>query len=556
MQNKFYKYMYLLLALCLHKAVFAFGFDDLPPLISDDSYYTTQIQCVSARVRVKDPLPDSKIEYGLYKEDENHNLSLVKTGLVRTDLDQYVISYCDEADGDKGADPYFGKYIFSSASVNQKIWFKLVFNGMKVKDSDLEFSSGIDFNLNVIDANINHVQATGEIKYPQFISVISPNIMHLSTSRVSVNGASDYLSRHYVARKTFIVSDIVIPAQVSQLLPTNTNVKSSGVLVNNSINANNDEINDKYYIYDIFNEKTGKFEQVSNKSNFFNNFNSDAKRSGNWCDPINIAGSLYNICSVGIPVNNAGTIYRASINIFPVTTFCKNFTDQGKYVGYSVYAIPDTTTIGGPVVRAGEMSCQTSENTSRVSSMVYPNGNYWATCPRLSIKKGGSGNMDNILHASCLTSSNDLANQDVNLSDVYRQYGEVNFTNNNGTLKAFTGGAGDDSPSVIHAGSYISVNKSLKSTNGKYELMFAGPMFMMSNIANAKVIWTQAFSGLADRFYVQDDGNLVAYSDSGKVVWASGSHGQGGNLYLQDDGNLVFYDVNGKVIWASNTSGK
>ena len=57
------------------------------------------------------------------------------------------------------------------------------------------------------------------------------------------------------------------------------------------------------------------------------------------------------------------------------------------------------------------------------------------------------------------------------------------------------------------------------------------------------------------RFSMQDDGNLVLYSQSGKPHWASGTNGKAAaGCIMQADGNLVIYGFERNALWASNTN--
>jgi len=56
---------------------------------------------------------------------------------------------------------------------------------------------------------------------------------------------------------------------------------------------------------------------------------------------------------------------------------------------------------------------------------------------------------------------------------------------------------------------------------------------------------------------MQEDGNLVIYSEDGKPLWASGTHGHpGAFLAVQDDGDAVIYSGDQKPLWATQTPGR
>lgn len=57
------------------------------------------------------------------------------------------------------------------------------------------------------------------------------------------------------------------------------------------------------------------------------------------------------------------------------------------------------------------------------------------------------------------------------------------------------------------------------------------------------------------RLVMQEDGNLVLYSDAGNVLWHTHTYGQPGNyLAMQGDGNLVIYSEDRKPKWNSETA--
>jgi hypothetical protein len=70
--------------------------------------------------------------------------------------------------------------------------------------------------------------------------------------------------------------------------------------------------------------------------------------------------------------------------------------------------------------------------------------------------------------------------------------------------------------------------------------------------------WTQTLTS-ANRSYqlvMQEDGNLVLYSQAGASLWNSGTEGHpGAHAIMQSDGNLVVYDPSGQALWSSGTGG-
>ena len=62
-------------------------------------------------------------------------------------------------------------------------------------------------------------------------------------------------------------------------------------------------------------------------------------------------------------------------------------------------------------------------------------------------------------------------------------------------------------------------------------------------------------ANLKHKLVLQEDGNLVQYSN-GSPIWASGTDGQNiGKVIMQSDGNLVMYRNDGRPVWATDTSG-
>jgi hypothetical protein len=73
--------------------------------------------------------------------------------------------------------------------------------------------------------------------------------------------------------------------------------------------------------------------------------------------------------------------------------------------------------------------------------------------------------------------------------------------------------------------------------------------------AYMRPVWASGTQGSgAISCNLQDDGNLVLYTDDRRPVWASNTQGNpGSGLICQDDGNLVILNSVGWVIWSSNT---
>jgi hypothetical protein len=54
---------------------------------------------------------------------------------------------------------------------------------------------------------------------------------------------------------------------------------------------------------------------------------------------------------------------------------------------------------------------------------------------------------------------------------------------------------------------------------------------------------------------LQQDGNLVVYTDGKPAYEAPGAYPNGNTAIMQDDGNFVLYNVSNQPLWASNTAG-
>lgn len=103
------------------------------------------------------------------------------------------------------------------------------------------------------------------------------------------------------------------------------------------------------------------------------------------------------------------------------------------------------------------------------------------------------------------------------------------------------------------AGEVLYPNQSLKSCNGKANLVHQsdGNVVLYDGVG---ALWTTNTYGKATTgFTMQGDGNLVLYANTG-AVWTSGTGGRSGARFaVQDDCNLVVYSSTGSVLWASYT---
>lgn len=114
---------------------------------------------------------------------------------------------------------------------------------------------------------------------------------------------------------------------------------------------------------------------------------------------------------------------------------------------------------------------------------------------------------------------------------------------------------------MLQPGESLGPNQSLWSSSGRFSLDYQDngdlalhKYFRDGNRRCLKVL-TGGKGKVPGRCTMQEDGNLVVYSDAGQVVWASGTwrDEDGSRLVLQDDGNAVIYRPSGGAVWASNT---
>lgn len=97
----------------------------------------------------------------------------------------------------------------------------------------------------------------------------------------------------------------------------------------------------------------------------------------------------------------------------------------------------------------------------------------------------------------------------------------------------------------------------LQSPNGRIRLVMQGDgnlVVYLINDGQYSPLWASGTTGYRAPFkaVLQVDGNLKLLGDDGGDRWSSGSRGLGASLKVQDDGNVVMYSE-GKVIWATNT---
>ncbi|WP_190233754.1 hypothetical protein [Rhizobium sp. R339] len=119
----------------------------------------------------------------------------------------------------------------------------------------------------------------------------------------------------------------------------------------------------------------------------------------------------------------------------------------------------------------------------------------------------------------------------------------------------------------IPVGTSMQSNQWAISANGSYVLVMqtdgnlvlyqvAGPPPVANSSFQGFPYWSSGTNiGVAARFEVQTDGNLVIY-DGSDLLWAAynTNNASPGYLAVQVDANLVFYDTSGAAFWATNTA--
>ncbi|KAJ4127036.1 hypothetical protein NW768_008657 [Fusarium equiseti] len=115
-------------------------------------------------------------------------------------------------------------------------------------------------------------------------------------------------------------------------------------------------------------------------------------------------------------------------------------------------------------------------------------------------------------------------------------------------------------PNHIKAGGSIDRDGSIKSANGKYDLVLQGDGNFCVYAPGGRCLWASNTwtpgSSAPVKCTLENDGNLRLLDPWGREKWSSGTGGKGNansELLIQDDGNVVI-NTDGKAIWSTNTA--
>ena len=115
-----------------------------------------------------------------------------------------------------------------------------------------------------------------------------------------------------------------------------------------------------------------------------------------------------------------------------------------------------------------------------------------------------------------------------------------------------------DKSDGLNKGQFLNPNHFITSADGVYVLAMQndGNLVLYSE---RSALWASGTDGNPGAFLtLQNDGNLVVYkSDRATPLWATGSNATDTSRFIvQDDGNLVVYKNSGASHWASNTTAR
>ncbi|WP_105167788.1 phosphatidylinositol-specific phospholipase C domain-containing protein [Pseudoalteromonas sp. T1lg23B] len=111
---------------------------------------------------------------------------------------------------------------------------------------------------------------------------------------------------------------------------------------------------------------------------------------------------------------------------------------------------------------------------------------------------------------------------------------------------------------TLGQGFYLEVNEQLVSSDGRHRLVMQGDGNLVI-YSNDQPIWaTNTHGSTAVRAYLTNvmfntGGNLMLLDAEDQMVWKTNSLGTNTRLIMQNDGNLVIYSDDNTPIWSSNT---
>ncbi len=112
---------------------------------------------------------------------------------------------------------------------------------------------------------------------------------------------------------------------------------------------------------------------------------------------------------------------------------------------------------------------------------------------------------------------------------------------------------------VITPGTGIGMDRAVTSCLGKYSLvMQTDGNLVVYNNTKGRAIWQSHTAGsVGTAAILRPDGSFGIFGKAWDSVWSPGATlDPKAELHLQDDGNLVLYSEKGKVLWATWTQGK
>jgi LysM repeat protein len=106
---------------------------------------------------------------------------------------------------------------------------------------------------------------------------------------------------------------------------------------------------------------------------------------------------------------------------------------------------------------------------------------------------------------------------------------------------------------TLEAGANLAVGQELSSANGKHRLAMQQDGNLVLYSEGAPVWATDTAGRGAVRADMQADGNLVLADGTGQAVWAAGTNGNGARLLVGDNRDVSVRDSSG-ILWSSDTA--